>query len=66
LGRKGESIMSNNYEFKIGDIVKVNKNVVPFETTIDKITITEIAEDDGNIYYNRLFLADELTKWEKK
>lgn len=58
--------MSNNYEFKIGDIVKVNKNVVPFETTIDKITITEIAEDDGNIYYNRLFLADELTKWEKK
>ena len=31
-----------NYEFKIGDIVKVKKDVVPFETTTEKFTITEI------------------------
>ena len=51
------------YEFKIGDIVKVKQNVVPFETTTEKFTIDEIIEDDGNIYFNG-FLTDEITKEE--
>jgi len=52
-----------NYEFKIGDIVKVRQDVIPFETTIEKFTIDEIIEDDGNIYFNG-FLTDEITKEE--
>tara|TARA_R100001463_G_scaffold92929_1_gene147694 strand:- start:1359 stop:1565 length:207 start_codon:yes stop_codon:yes gene_type:complete len=58
-----------NYEFKVGDIVKIEKDKIPFETTLEKCTITDITEEDGNIYFisrNHWFLADELTKTRRK